>query len=204
MNHVAILGKHSMLLVCTCVCVCVCVCVYVSVCACVCVCVCVCMRVCCVCTYVCTYVCMCILLNNNLWFISDIAICNKKLECLCTVHENIRVKSGGWDDMGVFIYTTNNHIKYVLKNGWVVMPHVYACMYVCLCVNCSDIDISKYCDILTFRYRYGVPSVSHHYIVNSFANHIPCLQSFILLQCFTWNIYYSLAPHGNIVCVYKM
>ena len=26
---------------------------------------------------------------------SDIAICNKKLECLCTVLENIRVKSSG-------------------------------------------------------------------------------------------------------------
>ncbi|XP_065906077.1 coatomer subunit alpha-like isoform X1 [Dysidea avara] len=47
----------------------------------------------------------------------DIAICNKKLECLCTVHENIRIKSGGWDDNGVFIYTTSNHIKYLLKNG---------------------------------------------------------------------------------------
>ena len=50
---------------------------------------------------------------------SDITICNKKLECLCTVHENIRVKSGGWDDMGVFIYTTSNHINHVLKNGYV-------------------------------------------------------------------------------------
>lgn len=46
-----------------------------------------------------------------------IAICNRKLENLCTIHENIRVKSGSWDESGVFIYTTSNHIKYALTNG---------------------------------------------------------------------------------------
>ncbi|KAF2585094.1 hypothetical protein F2Q70_00033716 [Brassica cretica] len=35
----------------------------------------------------------------------------------CTLHETIRVKSGAWDDNGVFIYTTLNHIKYCLPNG---------------------------------------------------------------------------------------
>eukprot|EP00057_Strongylocentrotus_purpuratus_P019118 XP_011673592.1 PREDICTED: coatomer subunit alpha isoform X1 [Strongylocentrotus purpuratus] len=46
-----------------------------------------------------------------------IAICNRKLETLCTIHENIRVKSGAWDESGVFIYTTSNHIKYAITNG---------------------------------------------------------------------------------------
>jgi coatomer protein complex subunit alpha (xenin) len=46
-----------------------------------------------------------------------IAICTRKLESLCTVHENVRVKSGAWDENGVFIYTTSNHIKYTLTNG---------------------------------------------------------------------------------------
>ncbi|XP_032833195.1 coatomer subunit alpha [Petromyzon marinus] len=46
-----------------------------------------------------------------------IMICNRKLESLCSVHENIRVKSGAWDESGVFIYTTSNHIKYTLTNG---------------------------------------------------------------------------------------
>ncbi|ELT95580.1 hypothetical protein CAPTEDRAFT_156336 [Capitella teleta] len=46
-----------------------------------------------------------------------IAVCNRKLESLCTIHENIRVKSGAWDESGVFIYTTSNHIKYTLVNG---------------------------------------------------------------------------------------
>ncbi|KAJ1435979.1 WD40/YVTN repeat-like-containing domain superfamily [Sesbania bispinosa] len=46
-----------------------------------------------------------------------IIIASKKLVHQCTLHETIRVKSGGWDDSGVFIYTTLNHIKYCLPNG---------------------------------------------------------------------------------------
>ncbi|XP_021917711.1 coatomer subunit alpha isoform X1 [Zootermopsis nevadensis] len=44
-------------------------------------------------------------------------ICNRRLESLCSIHENTRVKSGAWDDSGVFIYTTSNHIKYAISNG---------------------------------------------------------------------------------------
>lgn len=50
---------------------------------------------------------------------SAIMICNRKLESLCNIHENIRVKSGAWDESGVFIYTTSNHIKYALTSGYV-------------------------------------------------------------------------------------
>lgn len=50
-----------------------------------------------------------------------IMICNRKLESLCNIHENIRVKSGAWDESGVFIYTTSNHIKYALTSGYA--PH---------------------------------------------------------------------------------
>ncbi|KAK3106032.1 hypothetical protein FSP39_011311 [Pinctada imbricata] len=46
-----------------------------------------------------------------------ISICNRKLENLCTIHENIKIKSGAWDESGVFVYTTSNHIKYALTNG---------------------------------------------------------------------------------------
>ncbi|WAR05102.1 COPA-like protein, partial [Mya arenaria] len=46
-----------------------------------------------------------------------ITICNRKLESLCTIHENIKVKSGAWEESGVFVYTTSNHIKYALTNG---------------------------------------------------------------------------------------
>jgi coatomer protein complex subunit alpha (xenin) len=37
--------------------------------------------------------------------------------CGFAVHETIRVKSAAWDDSGVLIYTTLNHIKYCLPNG---------------------------------------------------------------------------------------
>mmetsp|Transcript_11360 Transcript_11360/g.13438 ORF Transcript_11360/g.13438 Transcript_11360/m.13438 type:complete len:1222 (-) Transcript_11360:338-4003(-) len=46
-----------------------------------------------------------------------IIVAGKRLQHLCTVHETIRVKSGAWDENGVFIYTTLNHIKYCLMNG---------------------------------------------------------------------------------------
>ncbi|KAF9586896.1 hypothetical protein IFM89_039873, partial [Coptis chinensis] len=46
-----------------------------------------------------------------------IVVANKKLVHQFTIHETIRVKSGGWDDNGVFIYTTLNHMKYCLPNG---------------------------------------------------------------------------------------
>ncbi|KAG1700924.1 Coatomer subunit alpha [Nymphon striatum] len=47
----------------------------------------------------------------------QITIINRKLEILCSVHENTRVKSGAWDENKVFIYTTSNHIKYAITNG---------------------------------------------------------------------------------------
>ncbi|KAG6422669.1 hypothetical protein SASPL_113046 [Salvia splendens] len=47
----------------------------------------------------------------------SIVIADKKLVHRCTLHETIRVKSGSWDDNGVFIYTTLTHIKYCLPNG---------------------------------------------------------------------------------------
>ncbi|CAA3016831.1 coatomer subunit alpha-1-like [Olea europaea subsp. europaea] len=47
----------------------------------------------------------------------SIIIADQKLMHRCTLHETIRVKSGAWDDNGVFIYTTLTHIKYCLPNG---------------------------------------------------------------------------------------
>lgn len=44
----------------------------------------------------------------------QITICNRKLEIISTINESTRVKSGAWDDSGVFIYTTHTHIKYAL------------------------------------------------------------------------------------------
>lgn len=46
-----------------------------------------------------------------------ITIAIKEFEQQCQIHETIRVKSGSWDPIGVFIYTTLNHIKYLLPQG---------------------------------------------------------------------------------------
>jgi len=46
-----------------------------------------------------------------------ITIANKTLEESCLIHETIRIKSGAWDDGGIFVYSTLNHIKYALSQG---------------------------------------------------------------------------------------
>lgn len=46
-----------------------------------------------------------------------IVVADKKLGNSVTVHETIRIKSAAWDDAGVLVYTTLNHIKYCLPNG---------------------------------------------------------------------------------------
>lgn len=46
-----------------------------------------------------------------------ITIATKKLESVMSMHETIRVKSAAWDESGVLIYSTLNHLKYALLNG---------------------------------------------------------------------------------------
>ncbi|KAI7579343.1 Coatomer, alpha subunit, partial [Hortaea werneckii] len=47
----------------------------------------------------------------------NVTIVNKSLEQVSTLHETIRIKSAAWDDAGVLLYSTLNHIKYTLMNG---------------------------------------------------------------------------------------
>ena len=47
----------------------------------------------------------------------NITIVTKTLEQVSTLHETIRIKSATWDDAGVLLYSTLNHIKYALLNG---------------------------------------------------------------------------------------
>jgi coatomer protein complex subunit alpha (xenin) len=46
-----------------------------------------------------------------------ITIANKSLVQTALIHETIRIKSAAWDDSGVLVYTTLNHIKYALPQG---------------------------------------------------------------------------------------
>ncbi|RYO85552.1 hypothetical protein DL766_004030 [Monosporascus sp. MC13-8B] len=47
----------------------------------------------------------------------NVTIVTKTLEQVGTLHETIRIKSATWDDAGVLLYSTLNHIKYTLMNG---------------------------------------------------------------------------------------
>ena len=47
----------------------------------------------------------------------NVTIVNKNLDQVSTLHETIRIKSATWDDSGVLLYSTLNHIKYTLLNG---------------------------------------------------------------------------------------
>lgn len=47
----------------------------------------------------------------------SVIVADKKLNDAATIHETIRIKSAAWDDAGVLIYTTLNHIKYCLPSG---------------------------------------------------------------------------------------
>jgi hypothetical protein len=48
-----------------------------------------------------------------------ITIANKTFSQHSLIHETIRIKSGAWDDAGVFIFSTLNHVKYCLSQGCV-------------------------------------------------------------------------------------
>ena len=47
----------------------------------------------------------------------NVTIITKSLQQVSTLHETIRIKSATWDDAGVLLYSTLNHIKYTLLNG---------------------------------------------------------------------------------------
>jgi coatomer protein complex subunit alpha (xenin) len=46
-----------------------------------------------------------------------IVVADKRLQNAQTVHETIRVKSAAWDEHGVLLYSTLNHLKYCLPTG---------------------------------------------------------------------------------------
>ncbi|KAJ2756805.1 hypothetical protein GGI19_000531 [Coemansia pectinata] len=46
-----------------------------------------------------------------------VTLASKQLEQLCQIHETIRIKSAVWDDSGVLLYSTLNHVKFALPQG---------------------------------------------------------------------------------------
>ncbi|KAL4921809.1 coatomer WD associated region-domain-containing protein [Aspergillus aurantiobrunneus] len=47
----------------------------------------------------------------------NVTIVTKTLDQVSSLHETIRIKSAAWDDAGVLLYSTLNHVKYSLLNG---------------------------------------------------------------------------------------
>jgi coatomer subunit alpha len=47
----------------------------------------------------------------------NVTIVTKALEQVSSLHETIRIKSATWDDAGLLLYSTLNHVKYTLLNG---------------------------------------------------------------------------------------
>ena len=47
----------------------------------------------------------------------NVTIVTKSLDQVSSLHETIRIKSACWDDAGVLLYSTLNHVKYTLMNG---------------------------------------------------------------------------------------
>ncbi|CAB4058570.1 COPA [Lepeophtheirus salmonis] len=111
-----------------------------------------------------------------------ILICDKKLELLCTINENTRVKSATWDDSGVLIYTTSNHIKYAITNGDhgiirtldlpIYLTRIKGSQVFCLDRECKprilNIDPTEYKFKLALINRYlqkkGYPEVALHFV----------------------------------------
>ena len=57
------------------------------------------------------------MLNKSYYPRAAITIANKTFTQSTLIHETIRIKSGAWDDAGVFVYSTLNHVKYCLPQG---------------------------------------------------------------------------------------
>lgn len=52
----------------------------------------------------------------------NVVVADSKLKNSATVHETIRVKSASWNESGVLLYTTLNHIKYCLPGACPSFP----------------------------------------------------------------------------------
>ncbi|XP_047126355.1 coatomer subunit alpha isoform X1 [Hydra vulgaris] len=98
-----------------------------------------------------------------------ISICNRKMENLSSVHESVKIKGGAWDDSGVFVYTTSNHIKYTLTNGdsgiirTLDLP-IYITRVKGSSVYCLDRDCkTKVLNIDPTEFKFKLALVNHRY-----------------------------------------
>lgn len=99
----------------------------------------------------------------------NVTIVNKQLEQVSTLHETIRIKSACWDDAGVLLYSTLNHVKYTLMNGdngivRTLEQTVYLVRVKGRSVYCLDRSAKpKVLTIDPTEYRFKLALVKRHY-----------------------------------------
>ncbi|CAG8819946.1 19700_t:CDS:10, partial [Gigaspora margarita] len=109
-----------------------------------------------------------------------ITIANKTLEESCLIHETIRIKSGAWDDAGIFVYSTLNHIKYALSQGdngiiRTLDQPVYLTKVKGKNVHCLDRDgKNRVISIDPMEYRFKLALIKRNYDETRFDLAIEC------------------------------
>ncbi|KAL2045671.1 hypothetical protein N7G274_002101 [Stereocaulon virgatum] len=99
----------------------------------------------------------------------NVTIVTKSLEQVSTLHETIRIKSAAWDDAGVLLYSTLNHIKYTLLNGdngivRTLDQTVYLVRVKARSVYCLDrASRPKVLDVDPTEYRFKLALVKRNY-----------------------------------------
>ena len=99
----------------------------------------------------------------------NVTIATKSLSQVSSLHETIRIKSATWDDAGVLLYSTLNHIKYTLLNGdngivRTLQHTVYLVRVKARSVYCLDRAAKpKVLTIDPTEYRFKLALVKRHY-----------------------------------------
>ncbi|KAL9126600.1 MAG: hypothetical protein Q9217_004374 [Psora testacea] len=99
----------------------------------------------------------------------NVTIVTKSLEQVSTLHETIRIKSAAWDDAGILLYSTLNHIKYTLLNGdngivRTLDQTVYLVLVKARSVYCLDRNSKpKVLDVDPTEYRFKLALVKRNY-----------------------------------------
>ena len=100
----------------------------------------------------------------------NVTIVTKTLEQVSTLHETIRIKSATWDDAGVLLYSTLNHVKYhslltaITASCGTLDQTVYLVRVKGRNVYCLDrLPSPGSCDIDPTEYRFKLALVKRNY-----------------------------------------
>ncbi|VDN30304.1 unnamed protein product [Cylicostephanus goldi] len=94
-----------------------------------------------------------------------LTLINRKLEVLCTQQESTRVKSGAWDDEGIFLYTTSNHIKYALTAGDCgIVRTLDLPLYILAVLNMVKSSTLVGQSIISYLEKKGYPEIALHFV----------------------------------------